>query len=142
MLYAFLSLAARDAMTRAVVTVAPDQSLLELERLFEAHPFNSCPVIENGDLVGIVTKLDFLKAFLFDPRATAPLYENILQKTIRDIMTSTVITVREDQPLLTVLRMMVDLQRQSFPVVTQDGVVVGMIARQDIACAVRKSAGV
>ena len=35
MLYAFLSLAARDAMTRSVVTVAPDQSLAELEHLFE-----------------------------------------------------------------------------------------------------------
>ena len=92
MMYAFLSLAARDAMTRSVVTVAPDQSLADLERLFEAHTFNSCPVVENGQLVGIVTKLDFLKAFLFDARDPAPLYENIIQQTVRDVMTATVIT--------------------------------------------------
>ena len=141
MLYAFLSLAARDAMTRPVVTVAPDQSLAELERLFERHSFNSCPVIENGQLVGIVTKLDFLKAFLFDARETAPLYETIIQKTVRDIMTATVVTVREEQPLLTVLRTMVDLRMKSFPVVTQDGAVAGMIAREDIARAVLKSTG-
>lgn len=141
MLYGFLALAARDAMTRSVVTVAPDQSLAELERIFEEHTFNSCPVIEKGQLVGIVTKLDFLKAFLFDPRSVAPLYEDIVRKTVREVMTATAITVREDHPLLTILRMMVDLRTKSFPVVNQDGTVVGMIAREDIARAVLKSTG-
>lgn len=139
MLYAFLALAARDAMTRPVVTVAPGQSLAELERVFEAHMFNSCPVVENGHLVGIVTKLDFLKAFLFDPDSVKPLYEDIVQKPVRDVMTATVITVQEDKPLLTILRMMVDLRTKSFPVVNGDGALVGMIAREDIARAVLKS---
>jgi CBS-domain-containing membrane protein len=141
MLYAFLSLVARDAMTRSVITVAPDQRLAELERIFEVHTFNGCPVIENGQLAGIVTKLDFLKAFLFDTRSVAPLYENIMQKTVRDVMTATVVTVREDHPLLGVLRMMVDLRTKSFPVVNQDGAVVGMIAREDVARALRQSTG-
>ena len=141
MLYAFLALAARDAMTRSVVTVVPEQSLAELERLFERHTFNSCPVMENGQLVGIVTKLDFLKAFLFDARETAPLYENVIQQRVRDVMTATVITVREEQPLLNVLQTMVDLRMKSFPVVNQDGAVVGMIAREDISRAVLKSTG-
>lgn len=139
MLYAFFALAAREAMSRPVVTVSPDQSLAELERIFEGHTFNSCPVIETGQLVGIVTKLDFLKAFLFDPRSVAPLYENVIEKTVRDVMTATVITVPEDQPLLTVLRMMVDLRTKSFPVVNQAGAVVGMIAREDLARALLKS---
>lgn len=141
MLYAFLALAARDAMTRSVVTVVPEQTLAELERLFEQHTFNSCPVIEDRKLVGIVTKLDFLKAFLFDARDAAPLYENVIQKTVRDVMTATVITVREEEPLLSVLRTMVDLRTKSLPVVNQDGAVVGMIAREDIARAVLKSTG-
>jgi hypothetical protein len=42
MLYGFLALAARDAMTRPVVTVTPSLSLAELDRVFEAHTFNSC----------------------------------------------------------------------------------------------------
>lgn len=138
MFYAFLSLVARDAMTRSVVTVAPGQSLAELERTFEGHTFNSCPVIDGDQLVGIVTKLDFLKAFLFDTRDEAPLYENVVQKTVRAVMTPTVITVREDQPLLNVLQMMVDLRTKSFPVVNHQGALVGMIAREDIARAVLK----
>jgi CBS domain-containing protein len=36
---------------------------------------------------------------------------------------------------------MVDLRTKSFPVVDRDGVVVGMIAREDIARAVLKSTG-
>ena len=139
MLYAFLALAARDAMTHPAVTVTPSLSLAELERVFEGHTFNSCPVVENGHLVGIVTKLDFLKAFLFDQGSVAPLYEDIVQKSVREVMTHTVITVKEDQPLLTILRMMVDLRMKSFPVVNSDGALVGMIAREDIARAVLKS---
>ena len=54
-------------------------------------------------------------------------------------MTATVITVKEDQPLLTILRMMIDLRLKSFPVVNGDGAVVGMVAREDIARAVLKS---
>src|SRR5512140_3454730 len=115
-MYAFLALVARDAMTRSVVSVAPDQSLTELEGIFATHEFNGCPVIDNGQLVGFVTKLDFIKAFLFDTRTVVPPYESIMKRTVRDVMTSTVVTVPEDRPLTRVLQMMVDLRTKGFPV--------------------------
>jgi CBS domain-containing protein len=138
-MYAFLSLVVRDAMTRPVVTVPPDLSLAELERIFAAHEFNGCPVVEGGQLVGFVTKLDFLKAFLFGTATVVPPYEQTMKRTVREVMTPTVVTVPEDRPLTRVLQMMVDLRTKAFPVVDADGSVIGMIAREDIARALRNS---
>jgi CBS-domain-containing membrane protein len=140
-MYAFLSLVARDVMTRDVVTVSPDQSLAELEQIFANHEFNGCPVIENGQLIGVVTKLDFLKAFLFDTRSVVPPYAAIMKQTVHDVMTPTVVTVTDDHPLTRVLQMMVDLRTKSFPVIDGKGALVGVIAREDIARALRQSTG-
>ena len=138
-MYGFLSLVARDVMVRPVISVSPDASLAELEHIFATHDFNGCPVVEGGHLTGIVTKLDFLKAFLFDTQSVVPPYETIIQKTVREVMVSTVVTVPEDRPLTRVLQMMVDLRTKAFPVVDAAGAVVGMIAREDIARALRRS---
>ena len=50
-------------MTRDVTAVTRDVTLRELEALFERHDFNSFPVVEEGKMLGIVTKFDFLRAF-------------------------------------------------------------------------------
>ena len=138
-MYAFLSHVVRDVMTRSVVTVPPDLSLAELERIFAAHEFNGCPVVEGNQLVGFVTKLDFLKAFLFGTATVVPPYEQTMKRTVREVMTPTVVTVPEDRPLTRVLQMMVDLRTKGFPVVDAGGSVIGMIAREDIARALRNS---
>jgi CBS-domain-containing membrane protein len=51
-------------MTRDVTTVTREVTLRDLEALSK-HDFNSFPVMEQGKLLGIVTKFDFLKAFAF-----------------------------------------------------------------------------
>jgi CBS-domain-containing membrane protein len=62
-MYRFLECTAGQYMTRAVVAVTRQVTLRDLERLFEKHDFNSFPVAEEGTMLGIVTKFDFLKAF-------------------------------------------------------------------------------
>lgn len=56
---------ASQYMTSAVETVTRQVTMLELETLFERHDFNAFPVVEGGKMLGIVTKLDFLRAFAF-----------------------------------------------------------------------------
>lgn len=54
----------RDVMTRDVVTVAPDADVDELVDLLgdEERNINRLPVVEDGRLVGIVTRQDVLRA--------------------------------------------------------------------------------
>ncbi|MGO9702550.1 MAG: CBS domain-containing protein [Xanthobacteraceae bacterium] len=47
----------------------------ELEALFEKHDFNSFPVVEEGRMLGIVTKFDFLRAFAFTTGQMVPHYD-------------------------------------------------------------------
>jgi CBS-domain-containing membrane protein len=47
-------------MTHAVTTVTRRTTMRELETLFEQRDFNSFPVVEEGKMLEIVTKFDFL----------------------------------------------------------------------------------
>lgn len=53
---------ASDVMTRHVVTVAPDTPLAAVARLLEEKHIKRVPVVENGRLVGIVSRADLLRA--------------------------------------------------------------------------------
>jgi CBS domain-containing protein/nucleotide-binding universal stress UspA family protein len=51
-----------EVMTRSVVTVAPHERLADAVRLMLDNKFGSLPVVDDGQLVGIVTDLDLLRA--------------------------------------------------------------------------------
>jgi CBS domain-containing protein len=53
---------AADMMTRDVDTVTPDTSIREAARLIHESGHNRLPVVQNGKLVGVVTRLDVLGA--------------------------------------------------------------------------------
>ncbi len=52
------------AMTKEVMTVKPDTSIWDAARLMIDHKVGGLPVVEDGQLVGIVTTIDLLKAFV------------------------------------------------------------------------------
>jgi CBS domain-containing protein len=130
-MYRFLEKHVVDYMSAPVVSVPPETPLLELERRFAQHDFNSFPVLDGGLLVGVVTKFDILKVFAFTPRSVVPRYEVLSQLRAAQIMTRDVITFTPDTALTRVLQTLVDFRVKSFPVV--DGRrVVGIIAREDL----------
>jgi CBS domain-containing protein len=140
----FLEFTAGDAMTHPVSTVDPDLTVGELEALFERYDYNSFPVVRADHLVGIVTKFDFLRNFIFTPQSILPHYDTLMQRRVREIMREQVTTVAPDTPLTRVLQLMIDLTTKSFPVVTRDGDrdrVVGIISREDVIRALRRSVG-
>ncbi len=53
---------AEDMMTRDPDTVGPDTSVREAARLIHETGHNRLPVVEDGRLVGVVTRLDVLGA--------------------------------------------------------------------------------
>ncbi len=136
----FIGLTVSDAMTRPVVTVSPDATVGALEELFERYDYNSFPVVENNRLVGIVTKFDFLRNFIFTPETVLPHYQELMQRRVGEIMRRRVATVDPDMALTRVLQMMVDMTIKSFPVVS-DGKVVGIVSREDIIRALRRTVG-
>ena len=53
---------AGDAMTSAVVAVAPDTTVAEVARLMRAERIHRVLVIENKELLGVITTFDLLAA--------------------------------------------------------------------------------
>jgi len=52
---------AADVMTRDVITIRPDDDIAEVARLLERKHIKRAPVLEDGRLVGIVSRADLLR---------------------------------------------------------------------------------
>lgn len=50
-----------DFMTREVVTVEPDADIYYVAGVFLRHSFRRLPVVEDGTLVGAITRFDLLR---------------------------------------------------------------------------------
>src|SRR5215813_2668053 len=92
-----------------------------------------------GKMVGLVTKFDFLKAFAFTTGQMLPHYDELMGRTVGEVMTEAVVHIEPAAPLTRALQLMVNLKARSLPVLTLDKQLVGMIAREDIMRALKES---
>jgi CBS domain-containing protein len=60
---------ARDLMTPDPVTISPDASIEDAARVIARRKHNRLPVVEHGQLVGMVTRVDVLDALTADDDA-------------------------------------------------------------------------
>ena len=120
---------ARNVMNADVITVAPDTTVGNTMDTLLRHGISGLPVLDaGGQLVGIVTEFQLVQA-IFDPE--------INRHPVRDLMTSDVVTVKEDTPLSDVANIMVEHRIRRIPVL-RNGKVVGIIARRDLVRYVRE----
>lgn len=138
-MYRFLECTVGQYMTREVKTVDRHTTLRELEALFAKHDFNAFPVMNGKEVSGLVTKFDFLKTFAFTTKQLLPQYDELMGRTVEEVMTEAVIHVEPAAPLTRTLQLMVSLKARSFPVMTADKQLVGMIAREDIMRALKET---
>jgi CBS domain-containing protein len=131
-LYKFLEQVTGGAMTRNPRTVSRCVTLRELGDLFEKEDFNAFPVEENSQMVGLVSKFDYLASFVFTTAHMVPRYDDLMKRTVADIMTPEFIYVRTETKLTRVLQLMVDHRLRSMPVIEGDLRLVGMVSREDL----------
>jgi CBS domain-containing protein len=128
-----------DLMSAPVLTVTPDTTIDELQRLFAEHEYNGLPVVGNlGVLQGIVTKLDLFKLELQPYPAFIPSLESPWVPSVGAIMSPSVITVYPVEPAIRAMALMVDYRIRTIPVVTDTvagRTVVGVITRRDLVAA-------
>jgi len=75
-------------MTPHPAVIGPETRLAEAEDVFAAHNFNGLPVVDpDGRLLGLLTKLDVLKAFTFTTHALVPPYHEIMAQPVDAFMT-------------------------------------------------------
>ena len=138
-MFRFLESTAAQYMTRDVKSVTRQCKLAELETMFAQYDFDALPVVEGGKLMGIVTKFDFLSAFGFTTGQLVPSYDELMKRTVGEVMTEGVVNVEPATPLTRVLQLMVSLKLRSFPVLGPDRELLGMISRGDVMGALKQA---
>lgn len=139
-MYNFLEEVVSDNMTRSVKTVMRNVTMRQLEGLFNEDDFNAYPVRENSHVVGLVTKFDFLACFAFTPVHMVPRYDDLMRRTVVDVMTEDFIYVNSATRLTRVLQLMVEHRIRSIPVIDAEKL-TGIISREDVMRALERCTG-
>jgi len=146
---------AKDVMTRHVVTVAPDASILVALRLMLGNKISGLPAVDQkGKLVGIITEGDFLRRaetgterrrprwleFLLGPGTIASDYVHSHARRVDEVLTSEVRTVTEETPLGDIVALMEKHRIKRLPVMRGDEL-VGIVSRANLLRALAGVAG-
>ncbi|MEH6952738.1 CBS domain-containing protein (plasmid) [Nitrobacter sp. NHB1] len=136
-MYQFLEQSVDRYMTRKVKTVSSDVTMDELNDLFASDDFNAYPVVDQLEVVGLVTKFDFLKCFALTLSSMVPRYDELMKRTVSDVMIHEFIYVSATTKLVRVLQLMVEHRLRSIPVMGTGQHLVGIISREDVMRALR-----
>ena len=139
---------AHQIMTRAVVTVTPDSTILEAADIMLKHHVSGLPVVDAaGKLVGIVSEGDFIRRseigtqrkrsrwlkFLMGTDATQYVREH--GRKVSEVMTRDPLTIAEEATLEEIVNAMEANGIKRMPVM-RDGKLVGIVSRANLLHAV------
>jgi acetoin utilization protein AcuB len=120
-------------MTKNVITITSDTYVLDAERIMEQKKIGRLPVVDDGKLVGIVTKNDVLKA---SPTSTPPtnqrhLFYLMSKLAVKEIMKTKILTISSDTPIEKAIAIAQKNKVGSLPVVEGDKL-VGILTTNDV----------
>lgn len=137
---------AKDVMTRRIVSIAPDATVLQAARLMLQHHISGLPVVDaSGTLVGILSEGDFLRRretaterrrsrwleFLMGPGKIAAEYTHSHGEKVSEVMTDEARTVDEDTDLEAVVELMERHRIKRVPVM-RAGKMTGILTRSNL----------
>jgi CBS domain-containing protein/anti-sigma regulatory factor (Ser/Thr protein kinase) len=118
-----------NAMTSNVVTVTPSTMIRELRELLRLKRISGVPVVDGGELLGIISIEDFIKC----------LVNGELDIPVGERMTKDVKSVYSDEPLIHAVAKFDEFGFGRFPVLEpESGKLVGIITKGDIVKALLK----
>lgn len=111
-----------EVMSREVFTLTPVQTMRDGIELLRIKRISGAPVVENGNLVGVISTEDLMRA----------LTQNDLDAPIRKYMSANVISVKSYEPVVKALEMFARTNVGRLPVTNEHDQLVGMITKGDI----------
>jgi acetoin utilization protein AcuB len=123
----------REWMSADPITADIDLPIMEAHKLMTDHRIRRLPVIDRGQLVGIVTLGDVRGAEPSEATSLSIWELNYLlsKLSVERVMSSPVINVQPDDPVPEAARLMLTHKIAGLPVVDGDGL-VGIITESDI----------
>jgi acetoin utilization protein AcuB len=121
-------------MTHPVISATPDMPLSKAHQVMKEHQIRRLPVLDDGQLVGIVTIGDVREASPSDATTLSIWELNYLwaQLTVDKIMTRHVQTVKPDNTMIDAAALMLEYKISGLPVLDANKKLVGIITESDI----------
>ena len=114
-----------EVMTLKPITLLPETLMPKAARILLENKITALPVVENGNLVGILTNSDLLRFILAE-------YPGLKKEIrVKNYMTDEVVTIDEDTTLLECHRLMGTKRIRSLPVMNGNKL-VGLVTRTDL----------
>jgi acetoin utilization protein AcuB len=124
----------KDWMTREVITVEEDMSIMKASRLMKQKGFQHLPVVRQGRLTGIVSDRDLKEAQ--PSKATTldihELYYLLDKLKVKKVMSKNPYTVSGDETTDKAAALMLKHDISALPVVDQRGDLQGIITKGDV----------
>jgi CBS domain-containing protein len=145
----------RDIMRTDVPSVAPDDSVARVALVLSQTDVSGVPVLENGEVVGIVSESDIIErqalpdlptfATILDATFSidvGPNYKDELRHVLavnaRELMTAPVYNLRHSATLDEAATLMVDRKIGVVPVLGDDGELIGVVTRSELVRTIAK----
>ena len=120
-----------DVMTKNPLTVIASETVGQVDEMMSEHKIRQLPVVNCGELVGIVTDRD-IRSFLSGWRTESQEErEEALSTKVRDIMTTGPITLSPDDGLQEAVELLIDEKIGGIPVVDEVEGLVGIVTYVD-----------
>jgi len=137
------SITVADLMTKDVVTVKKETSLVEAARRLTGLRISGMPVVDDKDLViGVVGELDIISAVggqkssgvknIFRRMLGEPVPSHREGNTVGDVMSTPPITIRPHEDIREAAHILEGHRIKRIPVVDEFGRLIGVISRADI----------
>ena len=123
-----------EIMQTDVITIGMDDTLERIQKLFEKHKFHHVLVVEEGELLGVISDRDVLKeisphinTLSEDSRAL-----KTLKKKAHQVMTRTPITTDKHTRMEDAAKLMLSKIISCLPIVSESGQIEGILSMKDI----------
>lgn len=115
-----------DVMHTGVETHAPDAPLAAIAKTMKSKDVGAVPIVDNGELVGMVTDRDIAVRAIAEGK-------DISKLTAKDIMTKDVACCQETDPPSAATRLMEAKRIRRLPVIGPNKKLVGMVSLGDLS---------
>ena len=121
-----------DVMSNDPLTVSPSDTVSKAEELMYENHYRQLPVVENKQLIGIVSDRD-IRSFLAQPSFVEPEKRaRALRTKVNEIMTAKPLTVSPEDDLREAVELLIEEKIGGIPVVDETEGLVGIVTYVDV----------
>ena len=136
-----MSSTVRDVMSTHVIAARESATFKEMAAMLRNQRVSAFPVIDDDNkVIGVVSETDLLTKEALELNMHGPLQGLMRQRerskvngvTAADLMTKPAVTIGPDEPVAHAARLMYNQRVKRLPVISDDGVLIGIVTRSDV----------